>query len=91
MMLYVLNAWSNPEAIVRVRTTAAEDESLDRVSEAIFPIATRHDIRTPPHLRAGFAHENAKTTPLEHCDIIVTVADDRDLVQRNSQKLRRLR
>ena len=53
-----------------------EDEPLDRVSEAIFPVAARHDIH-PPHLRAGIAHGNAKTTPLEHCDIIVTAVDDR--------------
>ena len=64
---------------------------LDRVSEAIFPIATRHDIRTPPHLRAGIAYGNAKTSPLKHCDVIIAVVDDRDLVQRNSQKLRHLR
>ena len=70
-----------------VRTIAAEDEPLDRVSEIIFAIAVRHEIRSPPHLRTGIAHCNAKTTLLEYRDIIAAIADDGDLRKRNSQSV----
>ena len=73
------------------RTTAAEDEPLDRVGEAFFAIAVRHEIRGLLHLRTGIAHGNAETTPLEHRDIVAAVADDGDLRQRNGQQLRDLR
>ena len=42
-----------------VRTTAAEDEPLDRVGEAFFAIAVRHEIRCVLHLRTGIAHGDA--------------------------------
>ena len=78
-------------ASARVRTTAAENEPLDRVGEAFFAIAVRHEIRGLLHLRTGIAHGNAETAPLEHRDIVAAIADDGDLRQRNGQQLRDLR
>ncbi len=69
----------------------AENESLDRIGEAILVIAAGHEIRGPPYLRTGIAHCNGKTTPLEHRDIIAAIADDGDLRQRNSQQTREFR
>jgi hypothetical protein len=74
-----------------VRTVVAEDESLDRIGEAILLIAVGHEIRGPPHLRTGIAHRDGKTTPLEHGDIVAAIADDGDFRQRYSQQLRELR
>ena len=78
-------------ASLRVRTLAAEDEPLDRVGEAFFAIAVRHEIRSLLHLRTGIAHGDAETAPLEHRDIVAAVADDGDFRQRNRQQLRDLR
>jgi hypothetical protein len=66
-------------------------EPVDRVGEAVLAIAVRHEIRSPLHLRTGIAHRNAKTTPLEHRNIIAAIADDGDLRQRNSQQPREFR
>ena len=76
---------------LRVRTIAAEDEPVDRVGEAIIAITVGHEIRGLPHFRIGIAHGNAKTTTLEHRDVIATVANDGDLRQRNHQQPRNLR
>ena len=61
------------------------------LSEAIFVIAVRYEIRCPLHLRAGIAHGDAETTPLEHRDVVTAVADNGDLRQGNTQQLRDLR
>ena len=61
------------------------------LSEAIFAIAVRHEIRCPLHLRTGIAHGDAETAPLEHRDIVAAVANGGDFRQRNTQQLRDLR
>src|SRR5207253_788440 len=82
---------SPSRAISGGASVAAENETLDRVSEAVLPVATRHEICRAPHLGVCIAHRNAQSTPLEHGDIVGAVTDDGDLLRWNRQEPRELR
>ena len=70
----------------RVRAMGAEDEPLDRASEAIFAIALRYEVRRSLYLGAGVSHRDAETASLKHRDVIASVTDGSDFRQGNTQQ-----